>query len=143
VKPPCGCLYGQQRYHTGQARVADTAQKGNARDHRKIASDENWNRWMLEGATALALDPGPARDALQTLEYRRVYIDVLNWSLPISKPFTSAIPGETESHPLAPIAEMSGVTLFEVRPGAKTGKILDAGRRKKLAQELRSSVNIC
>lgn len=87
----------------------------------------------------MAFDLVPARNALQELDYQRLYIDVLGWYRPTGKPFTLVIPGESENYTLAPIAEMSGVTIFEVHPSAKTGKIPDASRRKKLAQQLRQT----
>ncbi len=77
----------------------------------------------------------PARDALQELDYRGLYIDVLGWNVPSnSKAFT--LKADDEVYTLTPIAEMSGVSILEIRPNAQGGKIPNAGSRRKIAQDL-------
>jgi hypothetical protein len=86
----------------------------------------------------LALDLGPARDALQSMDFRRLYIDVLGWYAPNStKPLTFSIPGDEESYTLTPIAEMSGVSIFEIQPRERSGKIPGANSRRRASQALR------
>jgi hypothetical protein len=88
----------------------------------------------------LALDLGPARDALQEMNFQKLYTEVLGWSRPTGiKPLILHVPGETEPYRLVPIAEMSNVWIFEVRPSSSTGKIPGAASRKKLALDLRET----
>ena len=96
--------------------------------------------YSLEGATTLAFDLRPARNALQEMDFQKLYIDVLGWYAPIdAKSRTIVVPGTEEPYTLVAIAEMSGVSIFEVRPRNKSGKIPDAASRKKVAQDLRQA----
>lgn len=86
----------------------------------------------------MKLDLGPARDALQDMNFQKLYIDVLGWFMPgDARSRTLSLPGEAETYMLVPIAEMSGVSIFEVRPRSESGKIPGAASRKKLAQDLK------
>lgn len=86
----------------------------------------------------MTLDLVRARNALQELDYRQLYVDVLGWNTPLSsKALTLSIDGEL--YALTPIAEMSGVSILEVRPRDQAGKIPNATSRKKAAQDLRKT----
>lgn len=75
---------------------------------------------------------------LQNMEFQKLYTESLGWSSPCDPQFfTLHVPDETELYTLVPIAELSQVRIFEVRPQASDGKIPGAQSRRKLALELR------
>jgi len=78
------------------------------------------------------------RDHLQTLDYKTLFIEDLGWSRPsLLKPIT--VPIHNTTYTLGEIAELAGVTVFEVQTSAANGKIPDANTRKAIHKEISRS----
>ncbi len=75
------------------------------------------------------------RDQLQALDYKTLFNE-LGWNLPSQKPLKLVM---HDTHfMLSEIAELSGVTIFEVQPQVPDGKIPDATMRKAIHREVAS-----
>lgn len=83
----------------------------------------------------MAFDIKLTRDHLQDLDYKNLFNE-LGWNLPSQKPLKLVV---HDTHfMLAEIAELSGVTIFEVQPQAPDGKIPDAIMRRAIHREVSS-----
>jgi len=83
----------------------------------------------------LAFDIKRTRDHLQDLDYKNLFNE-LGWNLPSQKPLKLVVYGT--HFMLTEIAELSGVTIFEVQPQAPDGKIPDATMRRAIHREVSS-----
>jgi hypothetical protein len=83
----------------------------------------------------LAFDIKRTRDHLQDLDYKNLFNE-LGWNLPSQKPLKLVVHGI--HFMLTEIAELSGVTIFEVQPQDPDGKIPDATMRKDIHREVSS-----
>ncbi len=84
----------------------------------------------------MAFDIKRTRDHLQALDYKTLFNE-LGWNLPTQKPLKLVV---HDTHfMLSEIAELSGVTIFEVQPQAPDGKIPDATMRRTIHREVASS----
>ncbi len=81
----------------------------------------------------MTFDIKRTRDHLQALDYKTLFNE-LGWNLPSQKPLKLIV---HDAHfMLTEIAELSGVTIFEVQPQVPDGKIPDATMRRAIYREV-------